>query len=129
LIAEGTIGEDKVRLVSRIQEVIVPIKGIPGITTTNIGDICIPGITTNITGIWIHGYITGATGICIPGLTIEIKDICTPCVTVGSIGTETIRTYLNNNLSAHSSVAKQFKILTYYVYAPLFHRFAPCSEP
>ena len=97
LIAEGTIGEDKVRLVSRIQEVIVPIKGIPG-------------ITTDITDIWIHGYITGATDTCIPGFTIDIRDICTPCVTVGSIGTETIRTYLNNNLSAHSSVAKQFKM-------------------
>jgi hypothetical protein len=36
-----------------------------------------------------------------------------------------IRTYLKNNLSAHGSVAKQFKMLTYYMYAPLFHRFAP----
>jgi hypothetical protein len=25
-------------------------------------------------------------------------------------------------------VAKWFKMLTYYVYAPLFHRFAPCPE-
>ena len=35
------------------------------------------------------------------------------------------RTYLKNNLSAHGSVAKRFKMLTYYVYAPLSHRFAP----
>jgi len=35
-----------------------------------------------------------------------------------------IRTYLKNNLSAHGGVAKRFKMLTYYVYAPLFHRFA-----
>jgi hypothetical protein len=34
-------------------------------------------------------------------------------------------TYLKNNLSAHGCVAKRFKMLTYYVYAPLFHRFAP----
>ncbi|MDH4204527.1 MAG: hypothetical protein OEV45_03270 [Desulfobacteraceae bacterium] len=40
-----------------------------------------------------------------------------------------IRTYLKNNLSAHGSVAKRFKMLTYYVYAPLFLRFAPCPEP
>jgi len=40
-----------------------------------------------------------------------------------------IRTYLKNNLSAHGGVAKWFKMLTYYVYAPLFHRFAPCLEP
>jgi hypothetical protein len=40
-----------------------------------------------------------------------------------------IRTYLKNNLSTHGSVAKHFKMLTYYVYAPLFHRFAPCPEP
>jgi len=39
------------------------------------------------------------------------------------------RTYLKNNLSVHGSVAKRFEMLTYYVYAPLFHRFAPCSEP
>jgi len=39
------------------------------------------------------------------------------------------RTYLKNNLSAHGSVAKRLKMLTYYVYAPLFHRFAPCPEP
>ena len=38
------------------------------------------------------------------------------------------RTYLKNNLSAHGSVAKRFKMLTYYVYAPLFHRFAPCTN-
>jgi hypothetical protein len=38
------------------------------------------------------------------------------------------RTYLKNNLSAHGGVAKRFKMLTYYVYAPLFHRFAPCPE-
>ncbi len=31
------------------------------------------------------------------------------------------RTYLNNNLSAHCGVAKRFKMLTYYVYALLFH--------
>jgi hypothetical protein len=40
-----------------------------------------------------------------------------------------VRTYLKNNLSAHGSVAKRFKMLTYYVYAPLFHRFAPYPEP
>jgi hypothetical protein len=34
------------------------------------------------------------------------------------------RTYLKNNLSPHGGVAKRFKMLTYYVYAPLFHRFA-----
>jgi len=34
------------------------------------------------------------------------------------------RTYLKNNLSAHGGVEKRFKMLTYYVYAPLFHRFA-----
>jgi len=28
--------------------------------------------------------------------------------------------------SAHGGVVKRFKMLTYYVYAPLFHRFAPC---
>jgi len=39
------------------------------------------------------------------------------------------RTYLKKNLSAHGCVAKRFKMLTYYVYAPLFHRFAPCPEP
>ncbi len=39
-----------------------------------------------------------------------------------------VRTYLKNNLSAHGGVAKRFKMLTYYVYAPLFHRFAPCPE-
>jgi len=39
------------------------------------------------------------------------------------------RTYLKNNLSAHGGVAKRFKVLTYYVYAPLFHRFTPCPEP
>jgi hypothetical protein len=38
-------------------------------------------------------------------------------------------TYLKKNLSAHGCVAKRFKMLTYYVYAPLFHRFAPCPEP
>ena len=84
-MAGKTILEANVRLALRIQEVIVTIKSIPG-------------ITTNV-------------------------------VTIGITGTETIRTYLENNLSAHSSVAKQFEILTYYVYAPLFHCFAPCSEP
>ena len=39
------------------------------------------------------------------------------------------RTYLKNDLSAHGSVTKRFKMLTYYVYAPLFHRFVPCPEP
>jgi hypothetical protein len=38
-------------------------------------------------------------------------------------------TYLKNNLSAHGGVVKRFKMLTYYVYAPLFHHFAPCPEP
>ncbi|MGD8980891.1 MAG: hypothetical protein PVF42_04805 [Desulfobacterales bacterium] len=33
-----------------------------------------------------------------------------------------IRTYLKNNLSAHGGVVKWFKMLTYCVYAPLFHR-------
>jgi len=37
-------------------------------------------------------------------------------------------TYLKNNLSAHGGVPKRFIMLTYYVYAPLFHRFAPCPE-
>ncbi len=41
-------------------------------------------------------------------------------------GGNIFRTYLKNNLSAHGDVAKRFKMLTYYVYAPLFHRFAPC---
>jgi hypothetical protein len=40
-----------------------------------------------------------------------------------------IRTYLKNNLSAQDSVAKRFKMLTYCVYAPLFHNLAPCPEP
>ncbi len=35
------------------------------------------------------------------------------------------RTYLKNNLNAHGGVAKRFKMLTYYVCAPLSHRFAP----
>ncbi len=39
-----------------------------------------------------------------------------------------VRTYLKNNLSAHGGVAKWFRMLTYYVYAPLFHPFAPCPE-
>ena len=39
-----------------------------------------------------------------------------------------MRTYLKNNLSAHGGVAKLFKMLTYCVYAPLFHRFASCPE-
>ena len=39
------------------------------------------------------------------------------------------RTYLKNNLSAHGGVVKRFKLLTYYVYAPLFHRSTPCPEP
>jgi hypothetical protein len=39
------------------------------------------------------------------------------------------RTYLKNNLSAHGSVVKRFKMLTYYVYAPLSHRSTPCPEP
>ncbi len=34
-----------------------------------------------------------------------------------------------NDLSAHGCVAKRFKMLTYYVYAPLFHRLAPRPEP
>ena len=33
---------------------------------------------------------------------------------------ELTRTYLKNNLSAHGGVAKRFKMLTYYVYAPFF---------
>jgi hypothetical protein len=39
-----------------------------------------------------------------------------------------VRTFFKNNLSAHGCVAKRFKMLTYYVYAPLFHRFTPCPE-
>jgi len=39
------------------------------------------------------------------------------------------RTYLKNNPSAHGSVAERLKMLTYYVYATLFHRFALCPEP
>ncbi len=46
----------------------------------------------------------------------------------GGQGEKNTITYLKNNLSAHSGVAKRFKMLTYYVYAPLFHRFAPCPE-
>jgi len=42
---------------------------------------------------------------------------------------ENIYNLSQNNLSAHGGVAKRFKMLTYYVYAPLFHRFAPCPEP
>ena len=41
-----------------------------------------------------------------------------------ALNNQTLRTYLKNNLSAHGGVAKRFKMLTYYVYAPLFHRFA-----
>jgi hypothetical protein len=37
------------------------------------------------------------------------------------------RTYLKNNLSAHGSVTKRFKMLTYYVYAPSLFR-APDSR-
>jgi hypothetical protein len=40
-----------------------------------------------------------------------------------------IRTHLKNNLSAHSCVVTRFKMLTYYVYAPLFNRVTPCPEP
>jgi len=47
----------------------------------------------------------------------------------GIFKTRDIRTYLKNNLSAHGGVAKWFKMLTYYVYGPLFHHFAPCPEP
>ena len=77
LMAGKTILEGNVRPALRIQEVIVTIKSISGITT-NIGDICITDITTDI------------ADICIPGLTIEIIDICMPCVTIGITGTETI---------------------------------------
>ena len=42
---------------------------------------------------------------------------------------DNIRTYLKNNLSAHGGVVKRFKMLTYCVYAPLFHRSTPCREP
>ena len=87
LMAGKTILEANVRLALRIQEVIVTIKSIPGITT-KVGDICITDITTDIADICIQGYITSATGICIPGLTIDIIDVCTPCVTIGIIGTE-----------------------------------------
>ena len=85
LMAGKTILEGKVRPALRIQEVIVVIKSISGITT-NIGDICITDITTDIADICIQGYITSATGICIPGLTIDIIDVCTPCVTIGITG-------------------------------------------
>jgi hypothetical protein len=40
-----------------------------------------------------------------------------------------IRAYLKNNLSAHGGVVERFKMLIYYVYAPLFHRSTPCHEP
>ena len=33
-------------------------------------------------------------------------------------------TYLKKNLRTHGGVAKRFKMLTYYVYVLLFHRFA-----
>jgi hypothetical protein len=36
-----------------------------------------------------------------------------------------IRTYLKNNLSAHGGVVERLKMLTYCVYAPLFHRSTP----
>jgi len=52
----------------------------------------------------------------------------TPLVFILNSWMDTI-TYLKNNLSVHGCVAKRFKMLTYYVYAPLFHRFAPCPEP
>jgi len=42
---------------------------------------------------------------------------------------EQTRTHLKKNLSAPGGVAERFKMLTYYVYAPLFHRPAPCQEP
>jgi hypothetical protein len=92
-MAGKTILEVNVRPALRIQEVIVTIKSIPGITI-NIGDICITEITTGITGTCTQDHIKDTTGICIPGLTIDIRDICTPCVTIGIMGTETIRPYL-----------------------------------
>ena len=49
-------------------------------------------------------------------------------VKIAIYGWKLTRTYLKNNLSDHGGVAKWFKMLTYYVYAPLFHRFAPCPE-
>jgi hypothetical protein len=41
---------------------------------------------------------------------------------------QSIRTYLKNNLSAQGGVVKRFKMLAYYVYAPLFRRSTPCHE-
>ncbi len=40
-----------------------------------------------------------------------------------------IRTYLKNNLSASGGVVSRLKMLTYYVYAPLFRRLTACQEP
>ena len=77
LIAERTIGEDKVRLTLRIHEEIAAI-------------ICIHGITIDIKDICIHDIKTGTADICIPGFTIDIRGICTPCITTGITGTETI---------------------------------------
>jgi len=38
-------------------------------------------------------------------------------------------TYLKNNLRLHGCVVKQFKMLTYSVYAPLLNRSTPYPEP
>jgi len=38
------------------------------------------------------------------------------------------RTYIKSNLSAHSCVVNRLKMLTYFVYAPLFNRLTPCPE-
>jgi len=39
------------------------------------------------------------------------------------------RAYLKNNLKANGGVVERFKLLSYYVYAPLFHRSTPYPEP
>ncbi len=60
-----------------------------------------------------------------------MKNLCTTVLNNNRLNKSNdiiVRTYLKNNLSAHGGVAKRFKMLTYYVYAPLFHRFAPCPE-
>jgi hypothetical protein len=39
------------------------------------------------------------------------------------------RSYLKINLSVPGGVTKWLKMLTYYVYAPLFRPFVPCQKP
>jgi hypothetical protein len=58
--------------------------------------------------------------------------LCGPCSSrpFMMVGQERlIITYLKNNLSTPDGVMSRFKMLTYYMYAPLFHRLTPCQEP